>query len=123
MLTRQLITFLASATFSCTSLKLDYSSRLHAIAFRWLSAKLSAGLRAPHNNYVLLEMTEQEKNFRLPLGWCSDCRAAAARPCWDEHAVLNAKAAERYLSREQVPAGALQEAAALLQDVQCQGEQ
>ncbi|KAK3920298.1 Ribosome biogenesis protein ERB1 [Frankliniella fusca] len=62
-------------------------------------------------------MLEQQHNFQLPGGWCSDCRAAAARPCWDEHAVLNAKAAVRYLSTEQVPAGALQEAAALLQDV------
>ncbi|KAK3907419.1 Roquin-1 [Frankliniella fusca] len=59
---------------------------------------------------------------RLRRGWCSDCRAAAARRCWDEHAVLNATAAERRL-QEQVPAGALQEAAALLQDVQCQGEE
>ncbi|KAK3921953.1 Protein piccolo [Frankliniella fusca] len=59
---------------------------------------------------------------RLRRGWCSDCCAAAARRCWDEHAVLNATAAERRL-REQVPAGALQEAAALLPDVQCRGEE
>ncbi|KAK3928807.1 Roquin-1 [Frankliniella fusca] len=74
------------------------------------------------NNFALLELMEQQDNFRIPRGWCSDCRAAAERRCLDEHAVLNARAAERML-KEQVPAGALQEAAALLQDVQCQGEE
>ncbi|KAK3907581.1 Roquin-1 [Frankliniella fusca] len=74
------------------------------------------------NTFAVLEMMEELDKFRLRRGWCSDCRAAAARRCLDEHAVLNATASERRL-QEQVPAGALQEAAALLQDVQCQGEE
>ncbi|KAK3908693.1 E3 ubiquitin-protein ligase SH3RF2 [Frankliniella fusca] len=71
----------------------------------------------PCGHTVCLQCLQQ-----LTRGWCSDCRAAAARRCWDEHAVLNARAAERRL-QEQVSAGALQEAAALLQAVQCQGEE
>ncbi|KAK3928156.1 E3 ubiquitin-protein ligase TRIM32 [Frankliniella fusca] len=74
------------------------------------------------NNFCLLRLMRRQGDARIPRGWCSDCRAAATRRCWDEHAVLNARAAEKRL-KEQVPAGALQEAAALLQDVQCQGEQ
>ncbi|KAK3928889.1 E3 ubiquitin-protein ligase TRIM32 [Frankliniella fusca] len=74
------------------------------------------------NNFCLLRLMRRQGDARIPRGWCSDCRAAAARRCLDEHAVLNARAAEKRL-KEQVPAGALQEAAALLQDVQCQGEE
>ncbi|KAK3911124.1 E3 ubiquitin-protein ligase TRIM32 [Frankliniella fusca] len=74
------------------------------------------------NNFCLLRLMRRQGDARIPRGWCLDCRAAAARRCWDEHAVLNARAAEKRL-KEQVPAGALQEAAALLQDVQCQGEE
>ncbi|KAK3926505.1 Roquin-2, partial [Frankliniella fusca] len=72
--------------------------------------------------FALLKLIEQREDSRLSRGWCSDCRAAAERRCLDEHAVLSPRAAERRL-KEQVPAGALQEAAALLQDVQCQGEE
>ncbi|KAK3931565.1 E3 ubiquitin-protein ligase TRIM32 [Frankliniella fusca] len=71
------------------------------------------------NHFCLMR---RQGDARIPRGWCLDCRAATARRCWDEHAVLNARAAEGRL-KEQVPAGALQEAAALLPDVQCQGEQ
>ncbi|KAK3928855.1 Roquin-1 [Frankliniella fusca] len=72
--------------------------------------------------FALLKLIEQREDSRLTRGWCSDCRAAATRRCLDEHSLLSLKAAERRL-KKQALAGALQEAAALLQDVQCQGEE
>ncbi len=58
---------------------------------------------------------------RLPPRWCSDCRAAAARRCWDdEHLLLGYKRA----LREHL-LGALQQAAAQLEGLQdlCRDEQ
>ncbi|XP_052123255.1 uncharacterized protein LOC127749359 [Frankliniella occidentalis] len=69
-------------------------------------------------NLTVLRLVEREGDVRVPRGWCSDCRAAATRRCWDEHDVHNTKAALRQYLRP----GVLQEAAAELQGLQRQCE-
>ncbi|KAK3927507.1 Roquin-1 [Frankliniella fusca] len=73
------------------------------------------------NNVTLVELMEQPDNFRELRGWCSRCRIAATRRCWDEHDVLSLKAAEKKL-RKELPVGALQKAGALLRELHCEGE-
>ncbi|KAK3915567.1 Nonribosomal peptide synthetase TES, partial [Frankliniella fusca] len=81
------------------------------------SSCISSSNKQPVENYSF-----NNELLRLSRGWCSDCRAAAAPSCWDDHEVLSPRAAEKRL-KEQVPTAALQEAAALLADVQCRGEE
>lgn len=75
------------------------------------------------NNFSLLRLLERQgdASSRFQRGWCSDCRAAAKLKCWDDHAVLNTKAA----LRRHLQTGVLQQAAAQLEGLhrQCQEEE
>ncbi|XP_026288213.2 uncharacterized protein LOC113213382 [Frankliniella occidentalis] len=55
------------------------------------------------NNFDLLRLIDQRADARAPLGWCSDCRAAAIRQCWDEHDVLSVKRALKHHLTDVLP--------------------
>ncbi|XP_026271599.2 uncharacterized protein LOC113201857 [Frankliniella occidentalis] len=68
-------------------------------------------------NLTVLRLLERQGSSRS--GWCVRCGAAATGQCWDEHLVLNTKAAVRH----QLGPRVLQQAAGQLEGLECRDQE